>query len=392
MAWLEVRMGFISRIKKRLLVGQDVRLAHEDAPVIEREQADVVQAAARRSYLEALNLDPARPRVVLASTAAYRNIGDHAITLGELQFLHNYFPSYQIAEFTSPKWREMGGLDIPEAFGAVTPVFLQGGGHMGTLWGGGEEDNAMDVIAHCAASNPCVFFPQTAYYEDSEHGRERFEQRRRFYGAHENVAACLRDKVSFDLMGGPMGLGDDRVCYTPDIALFLKDPTHESRRHGVTLCFRHDEEKVANDGTLAGIEGMLASAGYGIRKTDMVPAEAYSVSAREERVNAKLQEFRDSELVITDRLHAMIFCAITHTPCIAFNNVNGKVGGVYEWIRPLSFIRVTNPSDVTDQLVSELLSIDTAGFPSTRELLSDSFDKMASFIANRTGMTLAVCP
>lgn len=47
-------------------------------------------------------------------------------------------------------------------------------------------------------------------------------------------------------------------------------------------------------------------------------------------------------MVITDRLHGMIFAAITGTPCIAFDNISKKVSGVYKWIESLEYIKVVN--------------------------------------------------
>jgi pyruvyl transferase EpsI len=56
-------------------------------------------------------------------------------------------------------------------------------------------------------------------------------------------------------------------------------------------------------------------------------------------VYGKLDEFAKSKLVITDRLHGMIFSAITGTPCIVFANSNGKVEAEYQWIQSLPYIR-----------------------------------------------------
>ena len=61
----------------------------------------------------------------------------------------------------------------------------------------------------------------------------------------------------------------------------------------------------------------------------------YLVFSREHFGNA----FRHTELVITDRLHGMIFSAITGTPCIVINSKSPKVRGCYEWIRHLDYIQ-----------------------------------------------------
>ena len=46
---------------------------------------------------------------------------------------------------------------------------------------------------------------------------------------------------------------------------------------------------------------------------------------RVEIIMDKFKDFQKSELVITDRLHGMVFCAISGTPCIVFGNYNQKV-------------------------------------------------------------------
>ena len=43
--------------------------------------------------------------------------------------------------------------------------------------------------------------------------------------------------------------------------------------------------------------------------------------------------------MITDRLHSMIFCAITGTPCVVINSKSPKVRGCYEWIKELDYIQ-----------------------------------------------------
>lgn len=51
----------------------------------------------------------------------------------------------------------------------------------------------------------------------------------------------------------------------------------------------------------------------------------------------KLQEFSTVRLVITDRLHGMVFSVITGTACIAFRNY--KIEGIYKWIEYLQYIQ-----------------------------------------------------
>ncbi|HLS30591.1 MAG TPA: polysaccharide pyruvyl transferase family protein, partial [Flavobacteriaceae bacterium] len=58
-----------------------------------------------------------------------------------------------------------------------------------------------------------------------------------------------------------------------------------------------------------------------------------SLKQRTEELNKIWTAFRSAELVITDRLHGMIFCYITGTPCVVFQNNNHKVRETYDWIK-----------------------------------------------------------
>ena len=59
-----------------------------------------------------------------------------------------------------------------------------------------------------------------------------------------------------------------------------------------------------------------------------------NISERKDIVENKMKEYASCELVITDRLHTMIFCYITRTPCLFLDNSNGKVSRVYnDWIK-----------------------------------------------------------
>ena len=64
-------------------------------------------------------------------------------------------------------------------------------------------------------------------------------------------------------------------------------------------------------------------------------------------MNKKFKQFKGAELVITDRLHCMIFCVITGTPCVAIDNSNKKISGVYnEWLGEINWVKFATDSDI----------------------------------------------
>lgn len=77
-----------------------------------------------------------------------------------------------------------------------------------------------------------------------------------------------------------------------------------------------------------------------------------------------------AQLVITDRLHAMIFAAITETPCIAMDNKSKKVKGVYEWIRDLPYVQYADDISTACELIQDMLHLkeckNTYSFPTEK--------------------------
>lgn len=58
--------------------------------------------------------------------------------------------------------------------------------------------------------------------------------------------------------------------------------------------------------------------------------------------------------MITDRLHGMIFCAITGTNCIVLNSKSPKLRGCYEWIKHLGYIRFVENIDDIESVYNQM--------------------------------------
>ena len=81
-----------------------------------------------------------------------------------------------------------------------------------------------------------------------------------------------------------------------------------------------------------------------------------------ELVRAKMCQFAEAELVITDRLHGMIFSAITETPCIVLGNHNHKIEGSYQWIKHLPYIRFIKEVNNIENHIAELRTLKDCKF------------------------------
>ena len=101
---------------------------------------------------------------------------------------------------------------------------------------------------------------------------------------------------------------------------------------------------------------------------------------REKHFMEMLDRIGSSKLVITDRLHAMIFSIITKTPCLVFGNSYGKAKHSYrDWLESLNFIEYTDKNDVEEleRMIDRLLQAE----PNDVDLSKD-FQPLIDFFAS----------
>ncbi|MDN6839450.1 MAG: polysaccharide pyruvyl transferase family protein, partial [Tetragenococcus halophilus] len=137
------------------------------------------------------------------------------------------------------------------------------------------------------------------------------------------------------------------------------DPS-EFKREGVLFIMRQDSEKVINEKLLEQLSYKLNNVGDEVEQTDTVlPFKASDsnadtapdldevrISERGWLIERKLEEIKASEAVVTDRLHGMIFCVLTKTPCLVFDNSYGKASAsYYNWFEDLDYIKHTTEND-----------------------------------------------
>ena len=83
-------------------------------------------------------------------------------------------------------------------------------------------------------------------------------------------------------------------------------------------------------------------------------------------------------MVVTDRLHGMVFAAISGTPCIVFSNYNHKVQGTYEWIKYLPYIKYAESVSEAPNYIPELLAMKDCRYDNTP--LLPYFEKLAQVV------------
>ena len=203
-------------------------------------------------------------------------------------------------------------------------------------------------------NNRIIIFPQTAYYE----GDKKDELIRAFsdkINYHNDILLMVRDKASYNLFKDHITESKIQLC--PDIVLSmgLEGNTYtDQERTGVGICIREDKESINGKRQRDSICSILERKGYSYRFITTFADHNVYPEERENILNEKWKEFASCRIVITDRLHGMIFSAITGTPCIAFDNLSGKVSGGYEWIKNRDYIVLCKDIDDFDKIADNI--------------------------------------
>ena len=275
-----------------------------------------------------------KPYIFIIATPTHGNLGDQAIVFSEYFILEKLFPERKIFEIPNNCYLKCPKL-CKKHIRRSDYIVIDGGGNLGTLWE--NEDGKISNIISDFKDNKIVIFPQTCFYSNNESSIERLEKNRVIYESAKDLSVMLRDKKSFDFFCKVFP--NTKAFYVPDIVLFYKPQLKKTERKNVLLCFRTDREKNISDQAIFNIETHLKDNRIDFRYTSTLVNKKVTEKTRRKELFKKWEEFSRAELIITDRLHAMIFSAITNTPCLAVDNISKKVGGVYEWIKDLSYIK-----------------------------------------------------
>jgi|SRR5690625_4602302 len=282
------------------------------------------------------------------------NLGDHAIMDAELKFLKDHFSNYRVVEIPYNmiflKLNELKDLIKKEDIVCVT-----GGGYMGSLWPRSEE--FVRKIVTNFLENKVIVFPQTAYYEtNSPKAVAYLNDSVDIYNSHNDLTLTAREKSTYNLF--QKHYTNSNNILTPDIGLYLNETNKAIQRDGILVCLRSDREKVTDTSNLMELVKRKANKfNLEITETDTVLHRPVFREQRENLLQKKLDEFRSAKIVVTDRLHGMIFAVVTSTPCIALDNKTGKVKGVYSWIEDQNYITLLDDLNNFDEQFQRLIDI-----------------------------------
>lgn len=278
---------------------------------------------------------------ILLMSPTHGNLGDQAIVCAE----------EQIIKASGKKMVEIPEIEMKKrekAFAEFIPqnktILIHGGGFLGDIWP--EEEYEFRRILEEFKDFRVIVFPQTVTFDLTKpEGRKFFNESKKIYENHNNLHVFVRDERTYKFM-------KENMCkihcdLVPDVVTQLSFPVEQNQRNNILVCMRADHEKKIDE-TLHNSIIELIKKKYpneDIIYTDTLVEGPIYADTRISELKCKFNQFAESKLVITDRLHGMLFSAITNTPCIAFNNANGKVIAQYNWIKENSYIKVAENAE-----------------------------------------------
>lgn len=295
-------------------------------------------------------------KVYVTFVQNHGNLGDQALTIATEKFLSDYLPDYAQVELTISNLNDAKFLEKLQ-FQEEDIFVIQGGGFLGNIWL--EPYEVLCGLIEKLTTQKIIIFPQSSNFRQDDEGKVA-EQRFLLACNNKNITIFLRDQISYDYM--KEHFPKLSIELSPDIAFYLfpKDMNLQ-RNKKVLFLIRQDRERKISQERVEQIKQIFMKRGYKIEVSDTVISKRIFKSTRNKELNKKLKQISTSEIVVTDRLHGMIFCYLTHTKCLVFSNNNHKIKGAYQWISNCSYIHYMEEEQSLEKNIEQLEHVTPKG-------------------------------
>lgn len=262
------------------------------------------------------------------------------------------------------------------------PIFCLGGGNLGDLWP--NPQRFREKVVQACPTQPIVLLPQCLHFGHLEN----LERAQAIFNAHPHLTIMVRDPVSLGLARQHFKAA---IIHTPDQAVVLADvipPRAQAPDKRAYFLTRGQDDREASPDLPAfhrvtaaipsgnwdsmGLAGSLSGIGVylnprtapSVGALDDMPPALREVTRQVDRpayvfrswriVQQSIRQLDPYHLVITDRFHGHILCAIRHIPHVVVGNNHHKIQAHWEqWMRGLpgaTFAR--SPEDLTAALAT----------------------------------------
>lgn len=317
--------------------------------------------------------------IFILSTPRHGNLGDHAIVYSQYKLFKELGYSKNIVEINTNVYsffkNKIARWSDPDDL-----IIIDGGGNIGTLWI--REEALMRDIISLHKNNAIIIMPQTAYFEDTPYGKSELQKSIEIYCGHPDLTIFCRDSDTFKLISEEFKSVNS--YYVPDMVMFLSDVSFKTKRSGAMLCLREDPERICSSEIEEKIVAYICCQnGIEIRKGTTFVDRLVSPRQRKKLLFEKWREFSEAEFVVTDRLHGMIFSAITATPCLALDNISHKVKNGYKWLEKLPYIIFCDCDDSLKDKLNMLMKISKCCYSYDFSSVADGYKTIKRIVQSK---------
>jgi len=283
-----------------------------------------------------------KKKIIMIGVPHHKNLGDHAMAYAEKRFISENLKEYEYCEVAEESMKKCLKT-VKKSVNEDDIICLHGGGNFGCEYFY-VEDRRRKVIK-LFPNNKIILFPQTIYFKDTEEEKNELEISKKIYSNHKKLTLIAREEESYTIM--KENFKDNIVLLTPDIVTYLNESNSNVKREGMLFILRNDIEKNISDSELEKLDAIVKNEMKLIEYTDTLKKDCIPSEKREETLLGMFGKIKSKRIVITDRLHGMIFCAITSTPCIVVKNYNHKITSSYKWFEKFPYMKlIENIEDV----------------------------------------------
>lgn len=289
-----------------------------------------------------------KDKIILLEVPTYSNLGDQAISYAEKVFFKDRFPEKVLYEVTGYryKWYEKWLLKYTDKKDLFVII---GGGNFGNQYKE-IEDRRLRILNYFK-ERPIISFPQTLYYTSDREGTNAKQEMKEAIAKNFRAVFFMREQVSNELFKKYFS---KQAILVPDIVLYLEKNTYNKRENQILLCMRDDCEQ--NNNLREKLINCTKKYFENVIETDTCTNYSINRKVIDDILERKWKEFQNSKLVITDRLHGMIFALITGTPCIVLPNYNHKITSFYDtWLKDVPYIHY---ADSINDIIKIMMTID----------------------------------
>lgn len=293
---------------------------------------------------------------LLTPPPALRNIGDHAQVIAIRRWLHKHYGDLRVFEFDKVQsYRCLRFLKFFCLKGDV--IFLHSGGNMGDrgMW----SETIRRRIILSFPKNKIISLPQTIFFSGTEQGVREYQETCRSYSGHPDLTVIAREPFSKTLAKN-MFPGCKILCF-PDFALSLRGlpSAEEVLSDKILLCLREDNESRLRQSDKERIISLLNKPFE--LKDITVTAGPISKCRQQTLVDETIRRFASYRLIVTDRLHGVIFSFLAKRPCIALASIDHKITSSMFWFEKIPWILYAGNIADLPILVNQLLHAKTHG-------------------------------